>query len=75
MAKRLIINLDSTTIKVLELIKEITSKRDAENIEDAIEVWAKRLLKELIERGITVEALDKSTLEFLNNSSFENCLT
>ena len=67
MAKRLIINLDSTTVKVLELIKEITGKSDAENIEDAIEVWTKRLLKELAERGITINTLDKSTLEFLNN--------
>ena len=46
MAKNLRINLDSSAVRGLEVLKTLTGKSDSENIEDAVEVWLKCLLKE-----------------------------
>lgn len=52
MCKSLKVNLKSEAVKALEVLKILTGKSDSENIEDAIETWTKRLLRELDKNAI-----------------------
>jgi len=46
MSKKLTIYISTKTTETLKTLKTLTGKDDSDNIEDALEVWLKRLLQE-----------------------------